>query len=75
MKELSQIGTKMGDNITLEIREKKYRLKFIESYGYTDKGELCCLIGSGGYLEIAINQGDASRFLNVKGSERTRIQR
>jgi S-adenosyl-L-methionine hydrolase (adenosine-forming) len=34
-------------------------------YGETKPGDLMALVGSGGYLEIAINQGSAAKHLNL----------
>jgi len=49
---------------TYEIDGKK--LVFQKSYGFCDKGEPLILIGSHGYLEIAVNNGNASEFFNKK---------
>lgn len=35
------------------------------TYGATDKGDLLGLVGSSGFLEIAVNQGNAAQRLNV----------
>lgn len=48
----------------LELREK--RLSFWNSYGFCERGEPLALIGSHGYLEIAINQGNAALFFSKK---------
>jgi S-adenosyl-L-methionine hydrolase (adenosine-forming) len=36
------------------------------TYGATDKGDLLALVGSNGFVEIAVNQGSAAERLNVK---------
>lgn len=48
----------------LELREK--RLSFWNSYGFCEIGEPLALIGSHGYLEIAVNRGNAALFFNKK---------
>lgn len=48
----------------LEIQRK--RIPFYSSYGFCKKGKPLALIGSHGYLEIAVNQGNASLFFNKK---------
>ena len=42
------------------------KIPFLNSYGSCNKGEALALIGSHGYLEIAVNQGSAASFLNKK---------
>lgn len=51
----------------LEIEKK--RILFNISYGFCEKGEPLVLIGSHGYLEIAVNQGNAALFFNKKQDE------
>jgi len=48
----------------MEIEGK--RIKFQRSYGFCEEGELLALIGSHGYLEIAVNRGNASVFFDKK---------
>jgi S-adenosylmethionine hydrolase len=53
---------KPGD--VLEIQKKK--ASFQKSYGFCKAGEPLVLIGSHGYLEIAVNQGNAAAYFNKK---------
>ena len=53
---------KPGD--ILEIQKK--RISFQKSYGFCKAGEPIALTGSHGYLEIAVNQGDAAALFNKK---------
>ncbi len=55
-------GFKSGD--VLEIQKK--RVLFQKSYGFCKAGEPLALIGSHGYLEIAVNQGSAAAYFNKK---------
>jgi hypothetical protein len=64
---------KHNNFIDLRMKGKKHRIKFVESYGFAAKNELTCLIGSAGYLEAAVNQGDAGRLLCVKGGEKVEV--
>ncbi|MBU4373549.1 MAG: SAM-dependent chlorinase/fluorinase, partial [Euryarchaeota archaeon] len=48
----------------LEIEKKQ--VLFQSSYGFCKLGEPLALIGSHGYLEIAVNQGRAAEFFNKK---------
>lgn len=51
----------------LEIQRR--RIPFYSSYGFCKKGEPLALIGSHGYLEIAINQGNAAIYFNKKNGD------
>lgn len=42
------------------------KIPFLNSYGSCNEGDFLALIGSHGYLEIAINQGNAASFFNKK---------
>lgn len=62
-------------NISSDIVNLKYgnildiqgiKMTFVISYGIGKEGELLALIGSHGYLEIAVNQGNAAALLNIK---------
>lgn len=55
-----------GDEITVEIGEKIKKIKFVESYGFAEEGDLIGLMGSSGFFEVAINQGNAGKLLDVK---------
>lgn len=56
------VDFKPGDLLEIE----KKRVTFHISYGFCKKGEPLALIGSHGYLEIAVNQGNAALFFNKK---------
>lgn len=58
-------GFKPGD--VLEIQKR--RISFQKSYGFCKVGEPLALIGSHGYLEIAVNQGNAAAYFNKKHSD------
>ncbi|MCZ7358070.1 MAG: S-adenosyl-l-methionine hydroxide adenosyltransferase family protein [Candidatus Methanoperedens sp.] len=51
---------KYGD--LLEIQGRK--VPFLSSYGFSGTGEPLALIGSHGFLEIAVNMGNAAAFFN-----------
>ncbi len=56
------VDFKPGD--LLEMGKKQ--VSFQISYGFCETGEPLALIGSHGYLEIAVNQGNAALFFNKK---------
>ncbi len=59
-------GIEYGEAVKVEIGGEIKEIKFVESYGFASEGELVCLIGSSGFLEVALNQGDAGKLLDVK---------
>lgn len=65
------VDFKPGD--LLEIGKK--RIPFHISYGFCEKGEPLALIGSHGYLEIAVNQGSAALFFNKKEDDEITLRK
>ncbi len=53
---------KVGDILEIE----GIKVPFLNSYGFCNEGEPIALIGSHGFLEIAVNQGNAARFFDKK---------
>lgn len=64
-------GFKHGD--VVEIQRK--RIPFYDSYGFCKKGEPLALIGSHGFLEIAVNQGNASLFFDKKQGDEITVRK
>lgn len=62
------------EKMKLEINGKKHELRFVKSYGFARKRELVILVGSEDYVEIAVNQGDASKILGVQGGEKISLE-
>ncbi len=59
-----------GDVIEIDNKQ----VVFHESYGFCKEGESLALIGSHGYLEIAVNMGNASAIFGKKQGEDIYIQ-
>jgi len=59
---LGTFDFKNGDILDIQGIE----IPFLNSYGSCNEGDALCLIGSHGFLEIAINHGNAAAFLNKK---------
>lgn len=53
----------------------KKQIKFTRSYGFCKIGYPLALIGSHGYLEIAVNQGNAAYFFRKKSGDRMTIRK
>lgn len=67
------VGFKYGAELQFKVEEKSYKSRLLESYGFADVGELVCIINSEGYLEFAVNQGNASKILHANGGEKVEV--
>ncbi len=47
------------------VKVKDHNLPFVTTYGDVKQGKCAALVGSTGFIEIAVNGGDASAFLNA----------
>jgi S-adenosylmethionine hydrolase len=52
---------KTGQKILVEIKNSTLKLPFLNAYTNVEKGKALVLIGSSNFLEIGVNQGDASK--------------
>jgi len=77
------IGNKVKDSdlildedskILLTFKKKPNELIFVSHFAKVPKGSLVCLVGSAGYLEISINQGNASKRLGFDVGDRISIR-
>lgn len=66
---LEKAGIGYGKKLTVRLGGRSRKAEMVKSYGFARKDALVCLIGSAGYLEVSINQGDASAALGVRGGE------
>ena len=69
-RKVKQIQT--ADVVNIELPHRKLKLKFGKAYGEAKSREALALIGSHGYFEIAINQGNAAK--KFKANPRNRIK-
>lgn len=56
----------LQDSVNVEVANCKLKIKFARTYAETKLGETLILVGSQGYVEIAINQGNAAEKFRVK---------
>ncbi len=66
--ELLNLG--YGEVLKVKLKHRELEMPFLKSYGHGVEGQLLALIGSSGYLELAVNRGDAAAVLGVNGGER-----
>lgn len=62
-------------DFTIFFRQSTYNLSEISlNYNHVDEGDALALFGATGYLELAINLGNASQLLGLKLNETIRIE-
>ena len=54
-----------GKKIKILLGFKEFNINFVKSYGFVNKNEILCTIGSGNYFEIGIRSGNAAKKLSV----------
>lgn len=59
--------------ITFTKSEKQIEIPFLKSYNFVKKGVFVATIGSNNFLEIALNQGNASKKLGLKIGDAIKI--
>lgn len=72
---ITNISGRSGDfqpGDTLEIEKK--RVTFCSSYGFCGKGDPVVLVGSHGFLEIAVNRGNAAKIFGKKQGDKIIIE-
>jgi S-adenosylmethionine hydrolase len=70
-KEVEQSAVKGAVNV--ELAGYKLKMKFCKAYGETKPREPLALIGSHGFLEIALNQGNAAAKFKTKAGDQVTI--
>jgi hypothetical protein len=58
--------THLSENFNMKTQEKDLKLKLRKTYGDTKPNEPLALIGSHGFLEIALNRGNAAEKYKIK---------
>jgi S-adenosylmethionine hydrolase len=72
-KNLTRLRTKDSINVTL--RNARRTVKLGKAYSQTKPGEALVLFGSQGYVEIAVNQGNAAKKFRAKPGDRVLFSR
>ncbi|MBT8171721.1 S-adenosyl-l-methionine hydroxide adenosyltransferase family protein [Candidatus Bathyarchaeota archaeon] len=66
VKDIERYGIQKNDSINFVFGDKRLNLKLCSTYGNVPVGSPLALIGSSNFFEIAVNQGNASKFFNTK---------
>ncbi|RLE81530.1 MAG: hypothetical protein DRJ51_03660 [Thermoprotei archaeon] len=73
---LSRLGVKEGEDLEITFQGKlSVKLKFHKTYGECKVGKMLTLIDSFGFLEIAINMGNAANVLGVNVGDKVRVRK
>jgi S-adenosylmethionine hydrolase len=63
----------VGRSVKARLKEGEVKMSFCKAYGEVEAGEPLALIGSHGFVEISINQGNASQVFKIKNGDAVTI--
>ncbi len=64
-----EFGIKRGTRLQVHFKNKKLMIKWAATYGEVPEGEGVILISGGGFLELAVNRGNAARKYGLEVGE------
>ena len=64
--DLESAAIREGDSLLVKLGDKTLTLQFCSAYGEVPAGTYLAIIGSSNFLEVAVNQGSASRTFKAK---------
>ena len=70
---LNTICAKQNTLLQIALEGQVLRTRYCSAYGEVQTGEVLAVIGSHGFLEIAINRGDAAEKLRAKADMKVKI--
>ena len=65
VEDLKKVGVREGTTLQIRVNDKTVFLRFCSTYGKVVAGTYLSLVGSEGFLEVAVNQGSASKFFGA----------
>ena len=71
--ELERIGARDGSKFKVEISDREYTIPYVRSFSAVPEGDLLLLVAGGGYLEFAVNQGNARERLGIDKGDSARL--
>ncbi|ACM24102.1 MULTISPECIES: SAM hydrolase/SAM-dependent halogenase family protein [Thermotoga] len=69
------LGVDFDDVVRVKVGKKEYRATVTRAFGDVERGELLVHPDSAGFLEVAVNMGDAREVLSVKEGDEIEICR
>lgn len=73
LKDLEKMGVSEGSSLDVELKGKPLQLKLCSAYGEVSGKKPLAIIGSSDFLEISVNQGDASKKFKAKTGQRVLV--
>ena len=70
---LERIGAGYGSSFRVVTPSGEYTLPYVRQFSAVPEGELLLLVAGGGYLEFAVNQGDARKRLGIDKGDAVRL--
>jgi len=64
--DLKGLSIKEGEELIIKLKDNIAKTRFCLAYGQVSLGMPLCIIGSSGFLEVAINQGNATQTYGIK---------
>lgn len=59
--------------VTVELPKSKLKMRFAKTYAETQPDEALALIGSHGYVELAVNQGNAAETFHTRAGDKIKL--
>ncbi|WNZ28609.1 MAG: S-adenosyl-l-methionine hydroxide adenosyltransferase family protein [Candidatus Bathyarchaeota archaeon] len=67
---LEKAGITVGKRVSLVVGSQRLMAPFCSVYGEVDLGHCLVLVGDNGFVEVAVNQGDASKVFGARVGDR-----
>ena len=71
---LKAVGIKEGEHLLITLKGADVSVKLCSAYGGVPTGSPLAIIGSGGFLEVAINKGNAAQNYGVRAGDKIIIK-
>ena len=72
-KVLEGVGAAEGSTFKVKISENEFTLPYVRRFSAVPEGDLLLLVAGGGYMEFAVNQGNAEERLGIGRGEKVRL--
>jgi len=69
-KALGIAGIQVGERVAMRLRGRVHNLNVVRTYSDAPKGTAVLLLGSHGFLEVAISKGNAAKRFHIRFGDR-----
>jgi len=70
-----ELGWSLGTTLKVKVGSQEFNVEFVKAYGDVPTDAYLGLFGSGEVFEVAINQGNLAKALNLKSGERIEVSK